>query len=62
MPTAFNQGKADFSELVEDSFGVHISKVVHKTFIDVNTGGVEAAAATGIQKSSIFLRLDQGKI
>lgn len=47
LASMFNTNDANFSELIEDGGdNFFVSKVVHKTFIDVNTGGVEAAAAT----------------
>jgi len=38
---------ADFKDLVENS-NVHVKKVIHKAFIEVNEEGAEAAAATGM--------------
>lgn len=46
MPEAFS-GDADFSKMVENG-GILIDEVLHKSYIDVNEKGTEAAAATSI--------------
>lgn len=47
MGNAFSADKADFGKMVLGiSRDIAISKVVHKTFLDVNELGTEAAAAT----------------
>ncbi|MBP5492766.1 MAG: serpin family protein [Clostridiales bacterium] len=43
---AFDAGKADFSNLCKTP--VFISEVIHKTYIDVNKDGTQAAAATAV--------------
>jgi serpin B len=47
MEVAFDPGKADFSQmtLMENA---HISQVKHKTFVEVNEEGTEAAAVTSV--------------
>lgn len=47
MEKAFNPSESDFSKIA-DVDDLHINSVVHKSFVDVNETGTEAAAVTSI--------------
>ncbi len=43
---AFDPGKGDFSALADTGTPIFISSIIHKTYIEVNESGTEAAAST----------------
>jgi serpin B len=49
MGIAFDPSRADFSRMCQTTQAPCISEVIHKTFVDVNEKGTEAAAATAVR-------------
>ena len=53
MPSAFDNKTADFSNMVSGIDGhTYISRVIHKTHIDVDEGGTKAAAVTAVEAAA----------
>ncbi|HVS37078.1 MAG TPA: serpin family protein [Gemmataceae bacterium] len=48
MPLAFDDQRADLSGMAGKPGDLHISKVIHQAYIDVNEEGTEAAGATAV--------------
>jgi len=49
MEEAFNANQSDFSGINPDRPDLHISEVKHKTFVEVDEKGTEAAAVTSVE-------------
>jgi serpin B len=48
MGEAFNPNLADFSKLYQGTQKAYLTSVLHKTFVEVNEEGTEAAAVTSV--------------
>lgn len=61
MEIAFDPGEADFYEMVtwENGERVFISDVKHKSFIEVDETGTEAAAVTSVEMEATSMPIDQ---
>ncbi|MBN1825199.1 MAG: carboxypeptidase-like regulatory domain-containing protein [Candidatus Eisenbacteria bacterium] len=56
MKTAFSDVRADFSEMAEEEeIPLFLSEVFHKSFVEVNEEGTEAAAATAVVMETLGL-------
>ena len=61
MANAFNPGLADFSH-INKTAALCISRVIHKTFVQVDEEGTEAAAVTAVEIIKSSIGQDEGKI
>ena len=61
METAFDSAKANFSDIGTANGNLYIGKVLHKTFIEVDTHGTKAAAVTivDVKNESCVMPSDQ---
>jgi serine protease inhibitor len=57
MEIAFDPGRADFTKMYEGG-GVWIDRVKHRTYVEVNEEGTEAAAVTSVEMGIVSERPD----
>ncbi len=63
MKAAFDDGSADFSDMAVSNRGnISISRVIHKTFIDVSQRGTRAAASTVVEPTDGCLGEYEGAV
>ncbi|MDX2106866.1 MAG: serpin family protein [Candidatus Melainabacteria bacterium] len=58
MEEAFDKTKADFTLMTNEQERVFINDVIHKTFMDVNEEGTEAAAVTAVEMCMTSARME----
>lgn len=61
MELAFDPNRADFSKMIDTPPNVYINEVKHKSIIEVNEKGSEAAAVTSIEVSVTSAPLEDDK-
>jgi serpin B len=59
LGVAFDQGKAEFPDMANTN--LFITKVIHKTFMEVNEEGTEAAAVTAIEMAPTGMAMNPPK-
>lgn len=57
MGVAFDASRANFSRMAQMADNIYISKVKHKTFVEVNEEGTEAAAVTSTEMRTTSMQL-----
>ena len=57
MGAAFDPSQANFSRMVQLANNVYISKVKHKSFVEVNEEGTEAAAVTSTEMRTTSIQM-----
>jgi serpin B len=59
MGVAFDPDRADFSGMLQEGRRAFISSVKHKSFVEVNEEGTEAAAATSVEVQTTSARIER---
>lgn len=61
MQKAFDAQEADFSNMIdqEQFDNIYIDKIVHKTFLDVDEEGTEAAGATSVEMKTTSIEIGE---
>ena len=59
MGLAFDADRADFSNMLQESQRAFISSVKHKSFVEVNEEGTEAAAVTSVEVQTTSIRVER---